>query len=517
MMLARGPAARRRMRWAVPAAAVVAVAAVIAGTAAAGAQSAPSLPARTPAQLIAGLARARPIPLTGTITETASLGLPALPSGDSPGPASPLSGLSLLSGTHTFMLWYADNQHVRIAEPVQLGESDLRRDGRQVWLWDSTTQTATHLTLPGHLVPPAHRVPRARALPSGHPAATPATPPTPQQAARQILAAIGPTTTVSVQPAVTVAGQAAYQLGLAPTASGSLIGRVTVAIDAANSLPLRVQVFARGAATPALSIGFTALSFGRPAASNFTFTPPPGATVKTATLPAPGFRGFRPGDGAPPGQGIVLVPGSGSGPAGGIVLVPGPGTRPATRPGPGTAQGSGGLPGAGTAPGSVTMPVPAGAMGTATPPAPVIPTLAGPGPRSRPRIIKPVPAGPGAIQPGAAGPGARPSVMGTGWLSVLVIPAPAAAPSGVTAVYSGGGHFVTFTAATPAPGTSPGASSGVSVLRELLKAATPVHGAWGSGHLLRTSLLSVLQTSNGTLLIGAVTPAVLFADAAGLR
>jgi len=48
----------------------------------------------------------------------------------------------------------------------------------------------------------------------------------------------------------------------------------------------------------------------------------------------------------------------------------------------------------------------------------------------------------------------------------------------------------------------------------LLKAAKPVHGPWGSGRLLRTSLVSVLITSKGQLLAGAVTPAVLYADAA---
>jgi hypothetical protein len=49
-----------------------------------------------------------------------------------------------------------------------------------------------------------------------------------------------------------------------------------------------------------------------------------------------------------------------------------------------------------------------------------------------------------------------------------------------------------------------------------LRAAKPVHGSWGSGRLLTTSLLSVLVTSNGTVLAGAVTPDTLYADAAQL-
>jgi len=51
----------------------------------------------------------------------------------------------------------------------------------------------------------------------------------------------------------------------------------------------------------------------------------------------------------------------------------------------------------------------------------------------------------------------------------------------------------------------------------MLGAAHPVHGAWGSGRLLRTSLVSMLITSNGHLLIGAVTPSVLYAAAAQVK
>jgi hypothetical protein len=61
------------------------------------------------------------------------------------------------------------------------------------------------------------------------------------------------------------------------------------------------------------------------------------------------------------------------------------------------------------------------------------------------------------------------------------------------------------------------AGVGPGLLGLLLKAAKPVHGSWGSGRLLRTSLISVLLTSKGQLLVGAVTPAVLFADAAKVK
>ncbi len=57
----------------------------------------------------------------------------------------------------------------------------------------------------------------------------------------------------------------------------------------------------------------------------------------------------------------------------------------------------------------------------------------------------------------------------------------------------------------------------LAILGPLLRSAKPVHGTWGSGRLLTTSLLSVLVTSNGKILVGAVTPAVLYADAAQVK
>ena len=51
----------------------------------------------------------------------------------------------------------------------------------------------------------------------------------------------------------------------------------------------------------------------------------------------------------------------------------------------------------------------------------------------------------------------------------------------------------------------------------LLNAGTPVHGRWGSGKLIRTSLISILVLNNGRVLVGAVAPSVLYADAAHVK
>ena len=88
-----------------------------------------------------------PSAMTAVITQTANLGFPALP--NLPGlSSSTLSAASLITGTHTVDIWYASPRQLRVALPVSFGETDLRVNGRQVWLWDSKTQTATRYILP---------------------------------------------------------------------------------------------------------------------------------------------------------------------------------------------------------------------------------------------------------------------------------------------------------------------------------------------------------------------------------
>jgi hypothetical protein len=68
---------------------------------------------------------------------------------------------------------------------------------------------------------------------------------------------------------------------LTPRTSQSTIDHAGIAVDAKSGLPLQVNLFAKGQKKPALQLGFTSISLARPAASNFTFKTPPGATVTT--------------------------------------------------------------------------------------------------------------------------------------------------------------------------------------------------------------------------------------------
>jgi len=538
--------------------AVVAVGGVLAGTMLANA-AAPALPARTPAQLLADIQHASaPKAFSGVITENANLGLPSLPNiaGLS---SSTLSAANWISGTHTVDVWYGGPRQLRIAVPVSFGETDLRVDGSAIWLWNSRTQTATryllprpvqapvpapgNVSIPGKLRPPTsasyrslvrcmnaiqrlHPGPNAsdkvkrevrakirKCLPTGTRIAVPlplprgglgfgAMPMTPQQVATRILAAVGPTTKVSVTSNAVVAGRPVYQLVIAPRTDQSMIGRVVIAVDAKTYLPLQVQVFALGASSPAFSVGFTSLSFSQPAASNFSFTPPAGAHVKTVHLSSSLAGETHVGFGSITGAGSVATPKG--------VPVLAPQTAIATRVI------------------KIKIRIRKGnrmiSVGKAR--------LALPKLRNYPGM--PVIRNLGNADGGLLLTGSGAQVVGRGWLSVLVVgglPSTTAAvsrvydptmpaeagtgPDGATSVGYSSTGVITGPGAAPRPGAPPAQIA--ALLHVLINAATPVHGSWGSGRLLRTSLFSVLFTNQGSTLIGAVTPAVLFADAAKVK
>ncbi len=568
------PRLTRRARWVVPSGAVAAVGVVVAGSVLTTAQAGPALPARTPAQLIAAIAATKSAPpaLSGTITWNAALGLP-----DLPGTGGPMSITSLLTGSHTVKIWYARPGQLRLALPVPLGETDLRVDGRQIWLWDSQTNTATHVVLPAA---PALRMGRrdgplrqarqqwntqsrgfapasvspdsggvapsaSGSLGTTYSIGATTTPPTPQQVARQLLAAIGPTTAVSVQSNVVIAGRAAYQLTLAPKNPGSLVGRVSIAVDARRYLPLRVQVFARGSASPAYQVGYTALSFARPAASNFAFTPPPGAKVKTVRPLAGALSGSAAGFIAPPGMitcPAVRAPLKGK-PTGRRIrsakcatTVPGPpaesGGRRNVLPPPvmvchhiriqvnGTRKDREILPvKCALARGRAVL-LPSGSL-TTSPLRAAMRNLRRATPRhltlsQRRQLLKSLRrdmARARRLYHGAGrNPGAGRSAFG--WSGYAPGTGPAF-PPGLAGAPRVIGSGWTAVAVFSAGGLTSGAAGGAA--GALLRSATPVHGSWGSGRLLRTSLFSVLITSNGNILIGAVTPSLLYAVAGQVK
>jgi outer membrane lipoprotein-sorting protein len=232
------------------------------------AQASPNLPDKTPAQLLASVSSDQKVPpMTGTVVETASLGLPQLPQ-----TGNPTSMASLLTGSHTVKVYYQDGTHYRLAIPQPGSETDVVANGSKLWLWQSSNNSVTEFTQPTDQA-------KAKAK-----AKLPQTPLTPQQAANQVLAKVGQTTLVSVQANVMVAGEPSYELVLAPKDSRSLVGKVVIAIDGKYGVPLRVQLFAKGAASPSFQVGYTALQWVTPDPANFSFTPPKGSSVDVVNL-----------------------------------------------------------------------------------------------------------------------------------------------------------------------------------------------------------------------------------------
>lgn len=247
------------------------------------------LPDKTAAQVIALVARERVAAFSGTIEQTSDLGLPSV-QGLSEGGQGSVSGsgsgqatasvLELLTGSHSVRVFVDGPKNLRAQVMDQLAERDVIRHGNDVWVYDSQAGTAEHATIPAKS---GTRLPGDAVAPT-----------TPAQLADLLLAKLEPTSSVTVDQQVSVAGRAAYDLVLEPRSGDSLLGSVRIAVDGATGMPLRVQLTARGSDTPAVSVGFSSLTLARPAASLFDFTPPKSATVKQVAAPVKKAQGVAP-------------------------------------------------------------------------------------------------------------------------------------------------------------------------------------------------------------------------------
>ncbi len=264
---------RRVLAWLAP----LAVAGAVAGgtvVATAGPSTAAAGPPQISAhdlvaRVVAGAAH--PVALSGTLHESAALGLPSLP-GDAS--AASLSWQQLLTGSHDARVWVDGAERQRIGVLGQLSEAEVVYNGTDLWTYASATNTASHTVL-------------SAGRPSGDTGGSnPAEQVTPQGVAAQALKAVRPSTAVSVEAARPVAGRPVYALVLRPKDARTTVDRVVVSVDSTTYTPLLVQVF--GAASgPAFSVGFSKVDFARPPASVFTFAVPAGARVTKTPLQAP--------------------------------------------------------------------------------------------------------------------------------------------------------------------------------------------------------------------------------------
>ncbi|GLK16027.1 LolA family protein [Herbiconiux flava] len=283
--------ARNQKRWAVAIAAPAVVAVVVAGGVLATSASA-DLPEKTPQQVLELAAQADVQTFSGTVEQSSDLGLPDLSgfggsaggsggsggSSDDSGTAadqglSPESALELLTGSHAARVYADGSDRLRVQVLDQLAERDVVKNGDDVWLYDSSDDSAVHTTLPSR---------------SDDTQSTPGTVPTPADIAQRFLAAVDPSTDVSLGADTSVAGRDAYDLVLTPRTDATLVGSVSIAVDSETGMPLQVEVLARGESSPAFEVGFSELSLDTPSADLFDFTAPEGTTVTEKALPTKG-------------------------------------------------------------------------------------------------------------------------------------------------------------------------------------------------------------------------------------
>ncbi|WP_424215444.1 LolA family protein [Streptomyces sp. BI20] len=270
-----GPAPRRPRRlsrYAVPISVAAVAAASVAMVPAFANAGGPDLPKLTAEQLIAKVADSKVETFSGSAKITTDLGLPTIASGllgadkVTGGSADPQEKLTkLASGTHTLDLAADGPDRQKVTFRDGQDQYTVVHNGAEVWGHDSTTNEVFHEKNAGK----GER---------GHKTAD-RTAPAPQELAREVLQAAGPTTAVTVGDTARVAGRDAYQLVLKPKQAGSTIGSVNIAVDAANGVPLRLQVLSSEGGKPILDAGFTKIDYAKPAADTFSFTPPKGAKV----------------------------------------------------------------------------------------------------------------------------------------------------------------------------------------------------------------------------------------------
>lgn len=271
-------------------AAVLAIALV--GVGARAAVSAPPLPETTADELLGSalVTAADPPPVAGELTLTLGLGLPSVPGltdGDGGVAAELLDGASRLRVERS-------DDGVRAALLGDRSERLVVTDGSELWTWDSTTLEATRYALPEGV----REEREAADLSAFDPAALGA----------RLLQGVEEGASVELDRTARVAGRDAYRLVVTPDDEQTTVGRLEVDVDAEERVPLRLALFAEGAAEPSVEMAWSSVSFAPVDPATFSFTPPPGATVREGAdaLAEAGNHADGPaGDARPPGAPLM--------------------------------------------------------------------------------------------------------------------------------------------------------------------------------------------------------------------
>jgi hypothetical protein len=220
------------------------------------------VPRFTATQLRARILSSASESYAGYAESNAAFGLPSL------------SGLesvtALLDGVTKMRVWQATPDRWRVDVLSDAGEDDTYQNGNIEYLWNSDAQLLS-LVLPGRspvfpaglFSPSSIRLPRAADL-------------VPPALALRLLRLAGAGARYSIIPPVRVAGQSAAGLRVIPADPASTVGSIDIWAQPSTGLPLMVEVFGRGSASPALLTQFFAVGQWHPAASVLTPARGPG-------------------------------------------------------------------------------------------------------------------------------------------------------------------------------------------------------------------------------------------------
>lgn len=286
-------AARRRKaaRYVVPAAVLGLAAGTIGLVPALADSGSPDLPKITAEELIEKIAASDVQQLSGTVKISTDLGLPdlgglegdlmsgATPSGGEGSSADPSAKLTeLATGTHTLRVAADGPDKQKLSLLENAAEYSLIHNGKDVWGYDSASNEVYHGTAA-----------------EGAEQRTEETPATPKGLTEEALKAVDDTTSVTVDGTAHVAGRDAYKLLIEPKQSGSTVGAISVAVDAETGMPLKFTLTPASGGAAVVDAGFTKVSFAKPAASTFDFSPPKGAKVtEEGSVAAPEHSSERP-------------------------------------------------------------------------------------------------------------------------------------------------------------------------------------------------------------------------------
>ena len=170
-------------------------------------------------------------------------------------------GPPALSGPLSARVWYGGPTQLRAELQGENGDRIFVRNGSRVWIYDGAENTVRT----GEGVPEQE---------------TPDEEPVTPTEVNRLLDELAPTSELSQQEPVEVAGRQAYVLVLSPRDEGAtLVDRAQMLVDSETYLPLRFAVYADERPDPVFSYQVSSLDVGPVPADLFDFQTPPGAEV----------------------------------------------------------------------------------------------------------------------------------------------------------------------------------------------------------------------------------------------